>query len=131
MLMIIFNLTKWQALMRICLVLQEKTEPYLDPINTKLTELLSAISKVFLHFFEDIHLIIRLKLNFLKNPSKPNFNHYLFETFGVLIRAVCIKNRLLIQKFEALLFPIFNYVLEQDITGIFVVWFVYYCYTVI
>jgi exportin-2 (importin alpha re-exporter) len=29
---------------------------------------------------------------------------------------VCIKNRLLIQKFEAHLFPIFNYVLEQDIT---------------
>jgi len=35
-----------KALMRICLVLQEKTEPYLDPINAKLTELLSAISKV-------------------------------------------------------------------------------------
>lgn len=32
--------------MRVCLVLQEKTEPYLDPINAKLTELLSAISKV-------------------------------------------------------------------------------------
>ena len=29
---------------------------------------------------------------------------------------MCIKNRLLIQKFEAHLFPIFNYVLEQDIT---------------
>ena len=27
-----------------------------------------------------------------------------------------MKNRLLIQKFETLLFPIFNYVLEQDIT---------------
>jgi hypothetical protein len=40
-----------KALMRICLVLQEKTEPYLDPINAKLTELLSAISKVYAVLF--------------------------------------------------------------------------------
>lgn len=40
-----------KALMRICLVLQEKTEPYLDPINAKLTELLSAISKVYAILF--------------------------------------------------------------------------------
>jgi exportin-2 (importin alpha re-exporter) len=104
-----------KVLMRICLVLQEKTEPYLDPINAKLTELLSAISKVcdlFCFKFKFIIFSFHLK----QNPSKPNFNHYLFETFGVLIIAVCIKNRLLIQKFEAHLFSIFNYVLEQDIT---------------
>lgn len=82
--------------MRVCLVLQDSLEPFLDEMLAKLTELLGAISK---------------------NPAKPNFNHYLFETFGVLIRAAGTKNTANnIQKFEAHLFPIFNYVLEQDIT---------------
>jgi len=84
-----------KALMRVCMVLQEKAEPYVEPIISKLVNLLNAISK---------------------NPCKPNFNHYLFETFGILIRGVCIKNKALIEKFESNLFPIFNYVLEQDIT---------------
>lgn len=85
-----------KALMRVCLVLQDSLEPFLDEMLAKLTELLGAISK---------------------NPAKPNFNHYLFETFGVLIRAAGTKNTANnIQKFEAHLFPIFNYVLEQDIT---------------
>ena len=84
-----------KCLMRVCLLLQETLEPYIDEMMSKLSELLTSISK---------------------NPAKPNFNHYLFETFGVLIRAVCLKNRSLIQKFEASLFPIFNYILEQDIT---------------
>lgn len=84
-----------KSLMRVCLVLQEMLEPYIDEMLQKLADLLTTISK---------------------NPAKPNFNHFLFETFGVLIRAVCIKNRAVISKFEAYLFPIFNYVLEQDIT---------------
>lgn len=84
-----------KSLMRVCLVLQEMLEPYLDEMLVKLSELLTTISK---------------------NPAKPNFNHFLFETFGVLIRAVSVKNKSLIAKFEAHLFPIFNYVLEQDIT---------------
>ncbi len=84
-----------KTLMRVCLMLQEKMEPYLDLIISKLILLLNSISK---------------------NPSKPNFNHYLFETFGVLIKGVCVRNKSLIEKFESNLFPIFNYVLEQDIT---------------
>lgn len=84
-----------RLLMRVCMVMQEKIEPYLDMIITKLIILLNSISK---------------------NPSKPNFNHYLFETFGVLIRSLCFANKSLIEKFESNLFPIFNYVLEQDIT---------------
>jgi len=81
--------------MRLCICLQEKCVPYLDTIIVKLITLLDAISK---------------------NPSKPNFNHYLFETFGILIKAVCAANRAFIEQFEARLFPIFNYVLEKDIT---------------
>jgi exportin-2 (importin alpha re-exporter) len=84
-----------KTLMRICMVAQEKIAPFLDTIIAKLIELLNAISK---------------------NPSKPNFNHYLFETFGILIRTVCAISPSYIEKFEANLFPIFNYVLDQDIT---------------
>ncbi|CAF0704688.1 unnamed protein product [Brachionus calyciflorus] len=84
-----------KSFMRVCIILQETIEPYLDNLIVKLTGLLNAISK---------------------NPSKPNFNHYLFESFGILIRNACQKNKTLIEKFETNLFPIFNYVLEQDIT---------------
>ena len=84
-----------KTLMRICIVVQERLEPYLEPILGKLISLLHAISK---------------------NPSRPNFNHYLFETFGILIRDICSKNRSLIPKFEENLFPVFNFILEQDIT---------------
>ena len=84
-----------KSLMRLCLTLQEHCEPFLDAIINKLITILNHISK---------------------NPSKPNFNHYLFETFGVLIRAVCITNKSLIEKFESNLFPTFNFVLQQDIT---------------
>ena len=65
-----------RLLMRVCMVMQEKIEPYLDMIITKLIILLNSISK---------------------NPSKPNFNHYLFETFGVLIRSLCFANKSLIE----------------------------------
>jgi len=74
-----------------------------------------SVKYVICHLF-CFKFVVLFSFYLKQNPSKPNFNHYLFETFGVLIRAVCIKNRLLIQKFEAHLFPIFNYVLEQDIT---------------
>ena len=84
-----------RLLMRVCMVLGEQVVPYLDAIIHKLIGLLTAISK---------------------NPSKPHFNHYLFETFGVLIRSTCAVQPQLIEKFESSLFPVFNYVLEQDIS---------------
>ena len=106
--------------MRLCMVLQDRVEPYLDLIISKLIILLNSISKVrfmnLIFFFNNLN---KNKFDNKKtqNPSKPNFNHYLFETFGILIKAVCFKNPALIQKFEASLSPIVNYVLEQDITG--------------
>lgn len=84
-----------KTLMRVCVTMQEKIEPFVDPIIAKLVLILNAISK---------------------NPSKPQFNHYLFETFGVLIRELGVRNPLFIEKFESNLFPIFNFVLQQDIT---------------
>ncbi len=67
--------------------------PFLDDILAKLALLLTSNSK---------------------NPPKPNFNHYLFKNFSVLIEALCVKNRGFIIKFEVYLFPIFIYVLDQE-----------------
>jgi exportin-2 (importin alpha re-exporter) len=84
-----------RTLMRLCFAMQDNIQPYVDPIIAKLVVLLEAISK---------------------NPCKPNFNHYLFETFGVIIRGVCVKNVEYVGTFEAHLFPIFNIILTNDIT---------------
>lgn len=108
--------------MRLCLILQDQIEPYLNQTIDKLTNLLTSVIKVvfkstttlflyFKSFNKSLYFIV------FKNPSKPNFNHYLFETFGILIRATCLKNRAHIGKFEGNLFPIFNYAIQQDVTG--------------
>lgn len=51
-----------------------------------------------------------------RNPSKPYFNHYLFETLALLIRAACSQENQNIQKeFENVLFNIFEVILAQDV----------------
>lgn len=84
-----------KAIMRVCVVAQEETVPYLEAILTNLTNILNAICR---------------------NPSKPHFNHYLFETYGVLIKSICSSNKRLIEGFERNLSPILNIILHQDIT---------------
>lgn len=54
-----------KAIMRSFGVLQEVIVPFLADLLPKLTEKLSIVSK---------------------NPSRPNFNHYLFETFALSIK---------------------------------------------
>lgn len=53
--------------MRSFSTLQEKVVPFLGATLPKLTEKLQMVAK---------------------NPSKPHFNHYLFETFSLAIRFV-------------------------------------------
>lgn len=51
-----------------------------------------------------------------KNPSKPYFNHYLFETLALLIRASCSQdNPTILYEFETVLFSILELVLNQDV----------------
>ncbi|XP_039293224.1 LOW QUALITY PROTEIN: exportin-2 [Nilaparvata lugens] len=57
-----------KAIMRSFTVLQEAVIPLLGELLPKLTEMLKAVSR---------------------NPSKPHFNHYLFETLVLSIRIVC------------------------------------------
>ena len=53
--------------MRTCSALQEAAIPHLGELLPTLTNILTQVSK---------------------NPSKPHFNHYLFETLALSIRSV-------------------------------------------
>ena len=50
-----------------------------------------------------------------KNPRNPQYNHYLFESIAVLVKAVCSKNPEHVATFETLLFPPFQQVLQMDV----------------
>ncbi|XP_003485641.1 exportin-2 [Bombus impatiens] len=83
-----------KAIMRSFGVLQEVIVPFLADLLPKLTEKLSIVSK---------------------NPSRPNFNHYLFETFALSIKIVCKTHKVAVSSFEEALFPIFQEILQQDV----------------
>ncbi|KAK9747097.1 Importin-beta N-terminal domain [Popillia japonica] len=83
-----------KAIMRSFSTLQDKVIPFLNVALPKLTEKLQAVCK---------------------NPSRPHFNHYLFETFSLSIRIVCRNNSSAVASFEDVLFPIFQGILFQGI----------------
>lgn len=51
-----------------------------------------------------------------QNPSNPSFNHYLFEAVAALLRNACEKDPGQVSTFENQLLPVFQTVLEQDVT---------------
>ena len=79
-----------KAVMRTVSLLQADVLPFLKVILDSLTAKLNEVAK---------------------NPSKPNFNHYLFETITVSIRIACDKDRAALKAFEELLFPIVQHIL--------------------
>lgn len=83
-----------KAIMRSFGILQEIIVPFLADLLPKLTEKLAMVSK---------------------NPSRPNFNHYLFETFALSIKIVCKTHKVAVSSFEEALFPIFQEILQQDV----------------
>ncbi|KAG8192798.1 hypothetical protein JTE90_019116 [Oedothorax gibbosus] len=83
-----------KAIMRSFSALQEEVLPYLAILIPKLTAKLTLVSK---------------------NPSKPHFNHYLFESLSLAVRIVCRTNRAAVLQFEEALFPVFENILQQDI----------------
>ncbi|XP_063902602.1 exportin-2-like, partial [Zophobas morio] len=50
-----------------------------------------------------------------KNPGRPEFNHYLFETLSAAIKYTCESNPLVVAAFEEKLWPTFTWILEQDV----------------
>jgi exportin-2 (importin alpha re-exporter) len=50
-----------------------------------------------------------------QNPSRPHFNHYLFESISCVIRHTCLKNPGLVENVELLVLPILQDILLKDI----------------
>lgn len=74
--------------------LQSSVAPYLE----------SVLSQTF------------VKLNEVcRNPTKPHFNHYLFETIALSIKIACDSNRESLPSFEQMIFPVANLILFQNI----------------
>ncbi|XP_038057672.1 exportin-2-like [Patiria miniata] len=83
-----------KAIMRSLVMLKAEAVPYLQVIVAKLTEKLLLVSK---------------------NPSKPHFNHYLFEAISLSVRSGCQADASNVSIFEMALFPPFQDILTADI----------------
>ncbi|KER20643.1 hypothetical protein T265_15265, partial [Opisthorchis viverrini] len=84
-----------RALMRACCCLQERC---LASMNSLVSTLLPILVQV------------------AKNPSKPNFNHFLFETICLCIRTTCAADPSAVLHFESAFFPVFQDILQNDIS---------------
>lgn len=51
-----------------------------------------------------------------KNPTNPQYNHFMFESIAILVKSVCSKHPEHVATFEGLLFPPFQTVLQMDVT---------------
>ncbi|XP_054273914.1 exportin-2 [Macrosteles quadrilineatus] len=83
-----------KTIMRSFSTLQERVVPFLGQLLPKLTDKLTLVAR---------------------NPSKPHFNHFLFETLVLSIRIVCKTNPAAVSSFEEALFPLFQNILQQDV----------------
>ncbi|KAM7539932.1 hypothetical protein Aperf_G00000045545 [Anoplocephala perfoliata] len=92
------NVYLMRALLRICCGLEDRCLPYM---NNLVTALITRLAQI------------------VKNPSKPQFNHFLFESLCLCVRLTCANNPSFIGHFENALFMIFQEILQQDITEFF------------
>lgn len=83
-----------KAVMRSFSALQESVVPYLAHLLPPLTNKLSQAAK---------------------NPTRPHYNHYLFESLSLSIRIVCKTNPGAVSNFEQVLFPVFEEILKTDV----------------
>ena len=83
-----------KAVMRSFSALQEAVVPFLAHLLPPLTSKLTQAAK---------------------NPTRPHYNHYLFESLSLSIRIVCKSNAAAVQSFEQVLFPVFEEILKTDV----------------
>ncbi|CAB4022796.1 exportin-2-like, partial [Paramuricea clavata] len=83
-----------KAIMRTFSMMQEDMSPYMADLLTQLIAKLAAVSK---------------------NPSKPQFNHYLFESLSCAVRFTGSSSGNLAE-FENGLFPVFTEIIRRDVT---------------
>ncbi|XP_078362373.1 exportin-2-like isoform X2 [Oculina patagonica] len=84
-----------KAIMRSFSLLQEAMLPYVAVLINNLASKLILVSK---------------------NPSKPQFNHYLFEAICCAIRVICKADASAVTGFETTLFPVIQEILSNDVT---------------
>jgi len=84
-----------KAIMRSCALMKEGILPLVPLIVTKLAEKLTVVAK---------------------NPSKPQFNHYLFESICTLIRTVGQANRSAVKQIEETIFPVIQVIMQTYVT---------------
>ena len=83
-----------KAVMRSFSALQNSVVPYLAHLLPPLTNKLAQAAK---------------------NPTRPHYNHYLFESLSLSIRIVCQSNPQAVTSFEQVLFPVFEEILKLDV----------------
>ena len=84
-----------KAILRTLSTVQEKMAPYAETLFKELADKLAAVSQ---------------------NPSKPHFNHYLFESICCIIRYACKVQPKAVEQFEEKLFPIIENILVRDVS---------------
>ncbi|KAL1399335.1 hypothetical protein pipiens_008286 [Culex pipiens pipiens] len=83
-----------KCIMRTLNTLQEASLPFMIVVLPRLTEILTVVAR---------------------NPSKPHFNHYLFETLSLSVKLVCKADPNAVSSFEEALFPVFQGILQADV----------------
>ncbi|XP_065835695.1 exportin-2-like [Oscarella lobularis] len=84
-----------KAVMRSLSMLKEHCVPYLGGVVEQLSTKLAIVAK---------------------NPSKPHFNHYLFESICCILRISCRVHQEHVTTFEHALFPVFQTILTEDVS---------------
>ena len=84
-----------KAMMRSMSTMQDRITPYSEILLKELSEKLAQVSQ---------------------NPSKPHFNHYLFEAICCIIRYSCKVDPKAVEKFESSLFPTIGNILNRDVS---------------
>lgn len=70
----------------------------------------------FIPYLQQVLNQIMVKLNEVcKNPSKPHFNHYLFETIALSVKITCDRDASALTSFESMLFPIAQLIFVEAI----------------
>ena len=84
-----------KAIMRSMSTMQEEIVPYSETLLKELSAKLALVSE---------------------NPTKPHFNHYLFECICCIIRFSCRVNPKQVENLESSLFPIIEKILVKDVS---------------
>lgn len=130
--------------MRSFSLLQDTIVPYVPTLIGQLTQKLLLVSKVtrtlslmrdtcrlsnLLVYVDTCQLF--LSAVYSQNPSKPHFNHYLFESLCLSVRITCKANPTTVGNFEEALFPVFTEILQNDVQGLSATYSVDLCVQVI